>query len=458
MARPNLLYIMCDELRWSEVGAYGHPVVRTPNFDAFAQQGTRFETAVSNCPVCVPARSIVLSGQHARRSHGLTGNGACHFTDHRGNKGWCFYPYAPKQREAFPDATFPELLKSAGYHTAAIGKWHVDAWPHHLGFDDYLIPRAHHAHAAQLFTHNGGPEFAAPGFSVDYEADKVCEFFDQRTGQSEPWMMYYNISPPHMPLAEQPEKYLTMYDPAEVVLRGNEPVPFDNAAKRNNFTTYLWDYRDYFAQLPHAKELPDGFTLEHLLALYYGATTWVDDVLGRVLAGLEQSGMADDTIVIFTADHGDNFGCHDRFGKAKLLEESYRVPMAVRGPGVRARVCGDTIGSLVDIGPTLLEAAGVDVPAHMHGTSLMPTLTEAKPGPAHAFIESAPDGVGVRTLSHLYGIGWEREPTLGERCSIFTDLETDPLQMSPLPDEGDLATELRGMVEAFDARTPWMQS
>ncbi|MEM8873500.1 MAG: sulfatase-like hydrolase/transferase [Planctomycetota bacterium] len=458
MSRPNLLYIMCDELRWSEVGAYGHPVVKTPNFDRFAAQGTRFERAVSNCAVCVPARSIVLSGQYARRCHGQTSNGGCSFTDHRGNEGWCFYPYAPRNKEAFPDPAYPELLKATGYHTAAIGKWHVDAWPHHLGFDDWLIPRAHHAHDAQLFTHNGGPEFAAPGFSVDFEAERVGEFFQRRAGESQPWMMYYNISPPHMPLAEMPEKYLTMYEAADTVMRGNVPTPFDNAAAHDKFTTYLWDYRDYFAHLPHAKTLEDGFTIEHLLALYYGATTWVDDVLGRVLASLDESGMADDTVVVFTADHGDNFGSHGLWGKAQLIEESYRIPMAIRGPGVQARHCTDTIGSLVDIGPTFLEAAGVEAPSHMHGTSLLSTLRDAAVGPQHAMIESTPDGVGVRTMSHLYGIGWDSEPKLGDTVSRFHDLDADPLQMNQLADEGDVALELRDIVERFDRDTPWMNA
>ncbi|MEL7239144.1 MAG: sulfatase-like hydrolase/transferase, partial [Planctomycetota bacterium] len=261
--RPNLLFVMCDQMRAHALGCYGNRLTRSPFLDSMAEAGTHVEHAISNCPVCVPARTLLLSGQYARSSLGRPSNTALSWTDSWDNPGWSFYPYCPEKREAFPQPTMPELLQRAGYHTAAIGKWHVDAWPHQLGFDDWLIPRSFHAHSNQLFTRNGEPEFAAPGFSVDFEADEMAKFFNRRAQEDAPWFMYYNISPPHMPLADMPEKYLTMYDPGDVTMRDNVERDLskvgghggdfaDRAAK------YLWDYRNNIARLPHATRSGEG--------------------------------------------------------------------------------------------------------------------------------------------------------------------------------------------------------
>jgi choline-sulfatase len=455
--RPNLLVILCDELRWAEVGCYGHPVVRTPNLDALAQEGMRCETAISNAPVCVAARSVVLSGQYARSCTGTPNNTALRFNaDDRSRSGWLFEAYAPPTRVAFPNATLPELLRDAGYHTRTIGKWHVDAWPHHLGFDHYVIPRAHHAHSAQLFTENGGPEFCPPGFSVDFEAERFEQFVSNEQS-ARPWFCYYNISPPHMPLADMPERYLTMYDPADVVLRANVPQPFDDAAHADTFRTYRWDYRHYLNRMPHADELPEGFGLRELTALYYGAITWVDDTVGRILAALEATGQADDTLVVFTSDHGDNFGSHGLFGKSHLIDESCRIPMLFRGPGVSKGVATRAVPSLVDLAATLLTAAGCDVPGHLQGTALDGMLAGGQ-GPSHAIIETTPDGCGIRTPTHLLGRPWDggmRRRTLAAPPHRFHDVRADPLQLETCQDLATLRS-LDTTLSQWNTVTPWM--
>ncbi len=452
--RPNLLYIMCDELRWSEVGCYGHERARTPHMDAFAVEGTRVEHAVSNSPVCMAARSIVLSGQHARTCAGSAGNPCLKWRrDGDGEHGWLFDNYAPPQKVGFNDPTLPQLLQRAGYHTRAVGKWHVDAWPHDLGFDDYLIPRNHHAHTAQPFTENGGPEFCPSGFSVDYEADRVCDFFNTDVAGDEPWFLYYNISPPHMPLADMPEKYLSMFNPADAILRPNVLEGWEPTEAMR--LTYLWDYRHYFNKMPHATKLPhEGFGLRELTALYWGATAWVDDVLGRVLQSLDDAGHADDTLVVFTSDHGDILGSHGRMGKSTLHEESYRIPFLARGPGVAGgRVLDDGVASLVDIAPTFLAAAGADIPGHLHGVNLLPALAGDAALPSHAIIETAPDGTGVRTPTHVYGL--ERDgQTLTDNAHRFHDLTDDPHQLGRCEDDA-VAANLDNIVREWDARTPW---
>ncbi len=379
MKRQNLLYIMCDELRWCDVGCYGAAHTRrdgsplTPNLDRLAQAGTRFETAVSNCPVCVPARSVVLSGQYARQCQGTTTNPSLgyHTRDSLAPRsGWLFDAYAPPTRAAFPNLTLPELLKQAGYHTRAIGKWHVEAWPHQLGFDRYLIPRSHHAHSGQLFTEDGGVEFSPPGFSVDFEADRVEQFLEEEALADKPWFLYYNISPPHMPLADMPEHYLSLVDPTSIDLRANVPADFDFDEHLETVRIYLWDFRRYLSHMPHTQDVSIT-SLEELIALYLGATAWVDDTVGRTLTSLDAAGMADDTMVVFTSDHGDMLGSQGIWGKGSLWEESYRVPMLIRGPAVRTGTVRADVGSLIDVAPTLLGQAHVEVPDHMSGRDLL---------------------------------------------------------------------------------------
>ena len=444
--RPNLLYVMCDELRWCEPSCYGGPVP-TPNLDALVARGVRVEHAVSNAPVCMPARSVVLSGQHARTCTGHANNTALRFArDADGSIGWCFDAYAPPVKCGFPNATLPELLRDAGYRTRAVGKWHVDAWPHDLGFDSYLIPRNHHAHTAQPFCEDGGPEFAPAGFSVDYEADRVRGFL--AGDHDRPWFLYYNVSPPHMPLADMPERYLTMFDPADVELRPNVPAGFGPSADMT--ATYLWDYRHYLNHMPHAKRSAEGVGLRELIALYRGATAWVDDTLGRVLEAVPG-----DTLVVFTSDHGDLLGSHGRMGKATLDEESYRVPMVLAGPDLPAgRVADDGVASLLDVAPTLLSAAGVEVPGHMQGIDLLPALRGEASLPDAAVVETGGDGTGVRTATHLYALPRDGR-SLGGTPHRFHDLRDDPHQLARR-DDAAVAADLDARLRAWDAATPWL--
>jgi choline-sulfatase len=423
---------------------------------------------VSNAPVCLPARSVILSGQYARTCIGRTGNTALRCQrELDGSHGWCFDTYAPprpaagRPRRVLPDLTLPELLRRAGYHTRCLGKWHVDAWPDEVGYDDWLICRTHHANSGQLYTHNGGPEFSPQGFGPDFEADRAAAFFADQSAHPgrRPWFCHLNLGPPHMPLADMPDPYLDLYEPGEIRLRENVPQPFDDAKHAETYKTYRWDYRHYLAHLPHADELPEGFNIRALTALYWGAVTWIDDVVGRIVDALEQSGQAEDTLIFFTSDHGDMLGSHDRFGKSSLYEESIRVPLIARGPGLRrGTVASDGVASLVDLAPTLLSAAGIDRPDRMQGRSLLPMLRGEAEGPEAAFIETEHDGIGVRTGRYLYGMTSARD-TSRPATQFACDLEKDPHQLSVTTD-GELIGDAEALAErlrVWDSRTPWAE-
>ena len=447
--RPNIIVVMADQLRPFELGCYGgdQPGLSTPAIDRLSREGTTFEHAVSNCPVCGPARSILLSGRHARTCIGRFGN-----RDGPGGNPAFMPEYPPHGRDELVDVCLPEALRAVGYHAAAIGKWHVDVWPDRLGFDDYLIPRVHHRHAAQLYTRNGGPEFSPPGYSVDFEADEVARFLRGRDGDADPFFLYYNISPPHCPVADAPQKYRTLIDPADVKLRPNvpDPLPFDDEA----FKVYRWDFDYYGLALPHTMRLPEGYDLRHVIAEYLGLVRWVDDTIAKLLDTLEQTGRADDTLVVFTSDHGDRLGSHGLFQKGGLQEESYRIPMIFRGPGASARWCEGQVASLIDLAPTLLAIAGGTTPDIWDGQSLSPLLggdADCLPR-RHAFIESGSDGVALRTPGELLAMpDRQREDDL-----VAHDLADDPFQMrptTPAPDHA-LAEELR----AFNRQTPWLNA
>jgi len=457
--RPNVIVCLCDQLRAFEVGCYGNPVIRTPHLDRLAAEGVRFETAVTTFPVCMAARSVTLSGQYNRGCTGGIGNvctpmpgGVIHFPQ---------YPVAG--RPHLKDPTLAEVLRGLGYHTSAIGKWHIHSWPQDLGFDDYVIPRMNHAHSAQLFSENGGPEFVAPGFSVDYEGDRVEQRIGQCAGSGEPFFLFYNISPPHCPMSDGPERYLTMYRPEDIPIRGNVDLTKPLPDQDHWFKIYRWDYRYYNHHLPYTEDLPPDFTLRRVIAEYYGMTTWVDDAVGRMLAALDRTGLARDTIVLFSSDHGDYLGSHGRVQKGDLHEESIRIPLMVRWPArLRPATVTTQVMGLVDVMPTLLGLLGQPVPAHVQGRDLAAVVCAQSPclaGSEHAVVETG-GGAGIRTATHLYGLPFRpRTRELAASPHYVWDVAADPCELRNLAQTGPLPTdmaELDRRLREWDRATPWM--
>jgi arylsulfatase A-like enzyme len=452
--QPNIIICTADQLPAYATGCYGNDFVRTPNLDRLAGEGMRFDQAVSNYPVCLPARSILISGQHNRTCTGGMSNVVVH------GEGRDFYPQYPfPDRPHLKDKALPEVLREGGYDTATIGKWHIHSWPHDVGFDNYIIPRVNHCHTGQAYTENGSVEFVPPGYSVDYEADRLEQFLEGRSEDDKPFFMYYNISPPHCPFGDAPEKYLKMYDPAEVPIRPN--VDPDTPLKDQEmwFNIYRWDFRYYTYMLPETTRLPDGYSLRHLTAEYYGLVTWVDDTVGRMLNVLDRTGLAENTIVVFTADHGENLGSLGLVQKGGPNEESIRIPMIVRGPGACRGVNQSHVGSLVDLAPALLSMSGLEAPSHFQGRDLSPLCRgEACDAPIEAYVEHG-WGATVRTLDQTYHLPCaSSQQELADTPGQYYDMNEDPYQMNNLAAAGELpagAGELDQLLRAWDERTPW---
>jgi len=303
---------------------------------------------------------------------------------------------------------------------------------------------------------------------VDYECDRVEEFLGRQAclarqaNADQPFFLYYNISPPHCPMSDAPEKYTTMYRPEEIPIRPNVDLSKRLPDQDHWFKVYRWDYRYYNFHLPYTDHLPEDFTLRQVIAEYYGMTTWVDDAVGRMLAALDANGLAEDTIVVFTSDHGDYLGSHGRVQKGDLHEESVRIPLIVRWPaGLGSGVASQQVSALVDLAPTLLDLAGAETPSHMAGQSLANVLRGRQSASAddYAIIETG-CGVGIRTPTHLYSLPFVvGSRQLDETPDMLFDLSADPYQMHNLAgtdEQAVVARELERRLREWDARTPWM--
>lgn len=455
---PNIVLLLCDQLRPFELGCYGHESARTPNLDQLAREGVRFETAVSNCPLCMPARSAVLSGQHPRTCLGHHGNELLpfrspHFTG-------LIPEWARELRRELPGWTLPEVLKARGYRTGAVGKWHIPTPPRLLGFDYSFIPQNHHRHSGQQFSENGQEPVVVSGWSLDAEAERVDAFMHRQKGA--PFFLYYNVSPPHCPLADAPAHYLRLFNAGLVALRPNvpSPPPFDEKA----FQIYLWDYLFYQENQPHTWPLPAGCDLRQIIAYYQGLTTWVDDMVSRLRASLDDAEVADNTIIVFSSDHGDNLGSHGLFQKGQLYEESIRVPLIFHAPDRWApAVRRMQVAQLIDLMPTLLDTVGFEPLPHLHGRSLLPLLADKREALAenYAILENQSGHIGIRTPTHLYAAQRRSrdQGPLADRPLHFFDLIEDPFQQrdqATLPRDSALAVQLHEIVNRWHQSTPWL--
>ena len=431
--RPNVLWISADDHAPYVMGAYGNRVVRTPNLDRLASQGVRFDRAYCNSPVCTASRQSLLTGRYPR-TIGVT-----------------------QLRTPLPRAevTLAEMLKEAGYATGAIGKMHFNSeLPH--GFD-VRIDRPDHA----AWLRKKGRAALPAGVEVQprwrpfddparvwlnsaarpvgfAEAEAPSTFFAQqaeaflRSERREPFFLMVSFYEPHSPF-EFPLEYAGRHKPG--TFQAPPVAPADT-----------WQVPQVFADLTEKEK-------QGIIAAYYTSVEYLDANVGRVLAALEASGHADDTLVIYTGDHGYMLGQHGRFEKHCGYEPAVRSPLLMRTPGKPA--AGRSTSALVefiDILPTVLETVRVPVPAKVQGRSLMPLLTgRADAHRERVFIEYSENEeayVVTPRWKLIYCTGnREREdgyttgkPSPGRTIRLY-DLENDPDEMNDVaathPDVGN---------------------
>ena len=373
---PNILFLFSDQHRRDAVGAYGAPLCHTPAIDGLASSGMRFAQAFTPIALCSPARASLLTGLYPH-NHGQLAN--------MGNFNGVFDTQVLDRRG------YPQLLRQAGYSVNYVGKWHLPRegdcglW----GFDNWHTAREYledvsdmgldgdRAVEVQRLEWGGEAPFcgraALRGEDLQeaWAADRTVELLDKLAPADQPFMIFTSFFGPHFPYAV-PAPYDTMYDPAQVERWINfdesfadKPLVQQKEMLRWNASHLTW---------------PDW---QRVIAHYWGYCTYIDDQIRRVLDRLDALGLAENTVVIYTSDHGDMLGSHRLFNKGyNMYDETYRVPLVVRWPGrTPPNSQCDRFVSLVDLMPTLLEIGGAALPGvpdlsgTLDGRSLLPLLS-----------------------------------------------------------------------------------
>jgi N-acetylglucosamine-6-sulfatase len=446
-ARPNLLLVVVDDLRWDDIGAAGHPFVRTPHIDRLAREGVRFLNAFATTPLCSPSRASILTGLYAHR-HGILDN-----TDHSAAS------------HALP--TFPRRLRAAGYETAFIGKWHMgnDETPR-PGFDFWVSMKGQ-GEAVDPVLHEDGRSASVPGYVTDILTERALSFLARP--RQRPFFLMLAHKALHPNVLQRDDG-----STADIGEGGFIPAP----RHRELYAREALSRRPNYAVPPRGKpalerrlgQLPplgpgtatDDETIRDRLRMLAG----VDEGLGRILDALEKAGTLDETVIAFTSDNGYFYGEHGLSEERRLAyEESIRLPLLVRYPKL-ARA-GSTPGAMalaIDLAPTLLDLAGATPDQPLDGRSLLPLL-RGEPGPwrTSILVEYFSDTVfpriqrmgyqAVRTDRYKY----VRYRELDGMDELY-DLATDPYELRNLMGSsehaallGELREELERLLAASGA-------
>lgn len=363
MERPNILFIMCDQLRADAIGAYGNSIVRTPNMDRLARRGITYSRAYSSCPVCMPARYTIRTGREPYNT-GYYDNGGLQLPDG-----------VPVDQEERCGSYLPRTMGSLGYRTFGVGKFHTVPWNEDLGYevqlrseelyhseeqardDDYakFIAEEHpaYAHVEQLHGERTEmyymPQTSPLPADITVEAwaaDRTVELIEKH-GDDRPYFGFVSFIGPHPPLAP-PVPYNRIYNPDAMPnpVRGDIDVDFmDEQLPWMNHLIWAEDIDD-----PRARALK---------ARYYGEITYIDDCLGRILDAIEKRPDADNTLIVFCSDHGDHMGDHHAWQKESFFEASARVPFLMSWPAkLPKQEMRDDLVCLTDLFAIATRAAG----------------------------------------------------------------------------------------------------
>ncbi len=447
--QPNIVVVLVDDLRWDDIGVAGHPFVETPNIDKLASQGARFLNAFATTPLCSPSRAAILTGTYAH-TNGIIDNTA-------------------RDSASYLLPTFAIPLRAAGYQTGFFGKWH-------MGNDDGQRPGWTHWVAMK-----GQGEAVNPKLNVDgtrlevkgYVTDVLTDYVDQfvRVNAKKPFMLFLAHKAMHpnvmqqndgsrAVLASQPEGFVPA--PRHAGRYANAVVPRrPNALAPITHKPALQRRIDTLPPLSPATGTSDRDVrgrLEMLLA--------VDESLGRLVKTLEELGALDNTIVVFTSDHGYFYGEHGLDQERRLAyEETARIPLIIRYPKlVTAGITPSQLVQTIDIVPTVLGMAGVTDTVVRQGTSLMPLLTgQFAPWRSSVLIEYYSDKVFPRMVT----MGYQAVRTERYKYIHYTelsgmdelyDLVTDQYEMHNLMGSAEGKAALPGVqleLERLQKATGW---
>lgn len=457
MPPPNILLIHSDQHRADCLGVNGHPFVQTPNLDRLARQGCNFRYAYTPSPICTPARTSLLTGLWPQQHGSITNS------DAEAGK-----PLNPQL------ATFSQALQQAGYFLAHIGKWGLDArlTPLDFGFDRYIAEKEYTSWRKEQelpprpntnrWFGEVDPAITPEESSLAWGADRTIEQLQQAASGDRPFFIRWDPSEPHLPNVV-PEPYASMYPPASIPPWQTfpDPMPGKPYIQRQQKLTWgidQWTWEDWAP----------------IVGRYLGEISLLDAQIGRVLAELERLGMADNTLVIYTCDHGDLCGGHGLIDKHYVMyEELVRVPLILRWHGriAAGQTCDDFVSSAIDLASTICSAAGVECPQGFMGQSLLnPSLTLPKQGqepsqdqsfrtPHSAFrtsIFSTYHGnqFGLYSQRMVRNRRWKYIWNATDVDELY-DLQSDPAELINRASDPTFAEELRGLRHEL---VKWMES
>ncbi len=396
--RPNVIVFFTDQQRWDTTGVHGNPLELTPNFDRLAQEGTHLYNAFTCQPVCAPARACLQTGLYATNT-GIWRNGPSLAQDHQ---------------------TLAHCFRAGGYTTGYIGKWHLydnevwgpvpQAW--RGGYEYWLgsnmLEFTSDAYDATLYDNENRP-VRLPGYRVDAQTDAAIRYVDAH--QAEPFYLFLSFLEPHF------QNH-----------RDNYPAP----------PGYDERYRGRW--LPPDLATLGGSAHQHWGG-YCGMVKRLDEALGRLLDALTSLHLLDNTILLFTSDHGNHFKTRNGEYKRSCHDSSIRVPTAMTGPGLMSGGRLSQMISLVDLPPTLLDAAGLPVPSQMQGHSILPLVRhEPVNWQDDVFIQISESQVAraVRTHRWKYSVTAHDKSGLDDPGSdhyteeFLYDLQADPYELTNL--------------------------
>ncbi|TWU29314.1 sulfatase family protein [Bythopirellula polymerisocia] len=459
--RPNILFIFTDDHATQALSAYGSKLIETPNLDRIADGGMRFDRCYVTNSICGPSRACILTGKYSHKN------------------GY----YNNDEEFDGTQRTFPKLLQQAGYQTALIGKWHLGRKSMPTGFDYWHILE-HQGYYYQ-------PKFVTPwgqvqylGYTTDLLTEQTLAWLKQGRDPEKPFMLMMQHKAPHRPWDPAPDRLTdntdhvypepdNLFDDYEnrssAAARAEMRIAEDNQMSIGGPDLKAWDREDlnnpnntrardwFYGKMTHDqltawkaayreknKAYYDGdlagkdlvrWKYQRFLQDYLSCVASVDDSVGKVLDYLDEAGLADNTVVIYSSDQGFFLGEHGWFDKRFMYEESLRAPLLVRWPGVtKPGSVEKRIVSNLDFAETFLDLANAEIPADMQGASLEPLLRETPPADwrdsfYYHYYEGA-DG-GHKVCEH-YGVTNGRYKLinfykLGE-WELF-DLENDPQEM-----------------------------
>ena len=460
VGKKNILWIMTDEQRVDTLGCYGNPWVKTPNLDALASDGTIFTNFHSNSPVCVPSRFAFITGLYPQQS-GIADNSAA-IPQRFGGYVW------PEELE-----TYPEILENNGYYTANAGKVHLPQRTEHSMSDGDDIYSDNHPF--ELFHEEVGYTNIKnqPGYTEEDEKYEIIHLNDKKDGiiisgfypgevtptrhvgemtvdlienrpQDKPFLIMSSYCSPHTPVLPAKEFYdlydleLMDYDVPTKEIMDDMPEFFKKNIPGSN---HMLDENGDFI---HNDE-----EIRRARASYYASVTEVDYYIGQTIQKLKDEGIYEDTIILFTSDHGNLIGEYGQFQKSQIYDLVTRVPMIMAGPGIPKGVVNDNIYESVDVVPTLFSKIGLQIPERMYGVDMFnPERTKSFVIGAITATSSPHMRYFIRDERYCLdftGIVYGNPARVSEYDGKLVDLLNDPLEHDNLfyePDYEDVKNRL----------------